>query len=271
MKILSYYQLKEMPQTVPARKEVPYFINQLDWPAWKHELIAVLGPRASCQLIFNKIFRETGLASTDVAAGYLFEEFLYEAYSHAILAASETLYQNIYSAIEKEQPAWSKIRKGLITQQYLEAAYLPAYSYCTYQDLNKTLQKQAMLAVLFASAGQILLLPDVFKQSDFAEKAVLQRVIQNLRQIPETKKTIFFQTQQPEEAIYLADRIVVAAGEKANPIGDVIPVGFNQVRNRWIIKELPAFKILQKRLTQLLTDNFAPQDTFSFIPSQLIS
>jgi nitrate/nitrite transport system ATP-binding protein len=179
---------------------------------------------------------------------------------------SETIFTHIIKAVEAAQPSLSEIEKNALAEVYLRAAFLQNYRSCKPTALSNSLQKQVILALIFASADRVVMLPDIFIQSDFPERALLQRILQNLRLIHENHKIILFLTQQPEEAIFMADRILVVSNKSPNLVGEIIPVRFHEPRNRWIISELPVFKNTLKRLTNLLTDTFAHEDLFTYSP-----
>ena len=61
------------------------------------------------------------------------------------------------------------------------------------------------------------------------------------------------------EAGQLASR-ALAAGT----IGEVIPIFFQEPRNRSLISQLPAYRALRKRLRYLLIDACAGEDLLSF-------
>ena len=56
-----------------------------------------------------------------------------------------------------------------------------------------------------------------------------------------------------DEAILLADRIVVMANPPSPSIFDVIPVDLPRPRDRTSVIDQPAFRLVQERLMALLT------------------
>jgi ABC-type nitrate/sulfonate/bicarbonate transport system ATPase subunit len=56
-----------------------------------------------------------------------------------------------------------------------------------------------------------------------------------------------------DEAILLADRIVVMANPPSPSVLDVIPVDIGRPRNRTSVIDEPAFRMVQERLMALLT------------------
>ena len=103
-------------------------------------------------------------------------------------------------------------------------------------------------------------------------KILLQKTLQNLRLLFNEPKTIFLYTQNPKEAIFISDRILLLNHHKHHAgLSDVISVHFKEPRHRHIISQLPAYKAIRKKLIYALTDACAPTDLLLFPSINLLS
>jgi ABC-type nitrate/sulfonate/bicarbonate transport system ATPase subunit len=252
MRIISYQKLMDLPPVLSTKRDKLINTHEINLAGWQNELVAVIGGQAGCQAFLKQVLamgNQEGLAHPQVTAS---------------LEPKLTLSGHLYQVIARESPYLTETRRSALTEQYLTAAYLQPYRTSLAEEVNATVWKQLLLALTFALNQKVMILPEVFAGAYAPEKALLQRTIQNLRHIQNKPRTIFFPTQQPNEAILLADRVVVLEPTAAGTIGEVIPVFFQEPRNRSIISQLPAYRALRKRLLYLLTDAFAGEDLVSF-------
>lgn len=259
MRIISYQELMQMPPVLPYKRGNLFSTHKIDLPAWQNELVAVVGGQRAGQAFLKKIL---ALASSGMPAGIPTE---------LSPVAELTVFGHLYQVISRESPYLSDTSRSALTEQYLTAAYLQPYRTRVAAEVSATVWKQLLLALIFAREQKVIFLPDIFSGAPHPEKALLQRVIRNLRASQQSPRTIFFYTQQPEEAISLADRVVVLEPGTAGTIGDVIPVFFQEPRNRSIISQLPAYRALRRYLRYLLTDALALEDQVSFSLLKLLS
>jgi hypothetical protein len=252
MKIISYQELMQLPPTLPFKRGNLINTHKIDLPAWQNELVAVVGGQLAGEAFLMKVL---DLSRPGMPAGIPAEPNL---------VAELTIFGHLYKLISQESPYLSDTSRLAVTEQYLTAAYLQPYRTRMAAEVSATVWKQLILALLFAQEQKVLLLPDIFSGASNPEKALLHRVIRNLRTIQQKTRTIIFYTRQPEETIFLADRIVVLEPGAAGSIGEVIPVFFQEPRNRNIISQLPAYRALRKYLRYLLTDALALEDQASF-------
>jgi ABC-type nitrate/sulfonate/bicarbonate transport system ATPase subunit len=249
----------EMPPVLSYKRDKLVNTNEITLNSWQNELVAIIGGPLACEAFLKKVLEQ----GTTGAKG--------PATPAAALAPGITIYDHVYQVIADTAPYFTESKRTALTEQYLAAAYLQPYRTRLAEEVTATVWKQLLLALTFALEQKVMILPDVFFELPASEKALLQRAIQNLRLIQPKPRTIFFLPRHPEEAVYLADRVVVLEPSAAGTIGEVIPVFFHEPRNRSIINQLPAYKALRKRLLYLLTDAFAGEDLLSFSALESLS
>jgi ABC-type nitrate/sulfonate/bicarbonate transport system ATPase subunit len=258
MRIISYQELIDLPPVLSYKRDKLINNNEITLNGWQNELVAIIGGQEGCAAFLKKVLLLGNNGSSAVAPA-------------APLLPKLTIFGHLYQVIAQQFFYLTETSRSALTEQYLTAAYLQPYRTCLAEEVSATVWKQLLLALTFSLDQKVMVLPDVFSAAPTPEKALLQRVIQNLRQIQKKPRTIFFQTQQPEEAILLADRVVVLEPTAAGIIGEVIPVFFQEPRNRSIISQLPAYLAFRKRLLYLLTDAYAGEDLISFSTLESLS
>ncbi|MCI6653530.1 MAG: ABC transporter ATP-binding protein [Ruminococcus sp.] len=110
---------------------------------------------------------------------------------------------------------------------YLDMVHLTEYKdYCIHQ-LSGGMRQRTALARALTINSKILLMDEPFSALD---KQTSNRLREELQKIwMETKKTVLFITHSVEEAIYLADRVVVLSPRK-NGVSDIIDVNLPRPR-----------------------------------------
>jgi NitT/TauT family transport system ATP-binding protein len=118
-------------------------------------------------------------------------------------------------------------------------------------QLSGGMQQRANLARALTVDPQILLMDEPFAALDAQTRELMQAEL--LRIWAEARKTVLFITHQIDEAIYLADRVLVMSARPGRILAD-IPVDLPRPRELRI-KRTPAFTALADRIWELI----APQ------------
>ncbi|WP_235814553.1 ABC transporter ATP-binding protein [Propionispora sp. 2/2-37] len=96
--------------------------------------------------------------------------------------------------------------------KYLKMVHLTRFQDCYVHELSGGMKQRVALARALTLDSQVLLMDEPFAALDSQTKTILQSELQRIWW--ETKKTILFVTHNVEEAVILADRVIVMA---ANP------------------------------------------------------
>jgi NitT/TauT family transport system ATP-binding protein len=106
-----------------------------------------------------------------------------------------------------------------ISQHYLELVGLKGFEKAYPHQLSGGMQQRVGIARALAVKPDILLMDEPFGALDVQTRDLLQEEM--LRIIDAEAKTVVFVTHSIEEAIYLADRIVVLSARPAGIVMDV--------------------------------------------------
>ena len=107
-------------------------------------------------------------------------------------------------------------------RHYLDMVHLTEYCDYPIHQISGGMRQRTALARALTMDSKVLLMDEPFSALD---KQTSNRLREELQKIwMETKKTILFITHSVEEAVFLADRVVVLSPETGN-ISDIVEIG----------------------------------------------
>jgi nitrate/nitrite transport system ATP-binding protein len=168
-------------------------------------------------------------------------------------------FENVLLAVTQAFPNWSVVKKEQHAQKYLELVNLGAAKDKRPGELSGGMRQRVSLARALAMEPQILLLDEPLSALDALTRATLQDEISRIRE--ETHKTVVLITNDPDEGIYLADRIIpLTAGPRAM-LGPSFTIEIPRPRDRKTINHDPRFKQLRREVTEFLLNSRQHQHT----------
>jgi NitT/TauT family transport system ATP-binding protein len=97
-------------------------------------------------------------------------------------------------------------------KHYLKMIDLEAYGRAWPKQLSGGMRRRVAIAAVFANGPDVLLMDEPFVGLDYTRRANLHDVLLDLWQ--ESRRTVFFITHDIDEALALADRIIVVVNGK---------------------------------------------------------
>lgn len=166
-----------------------------------------------------------------------------------------TAGQNIVLALEQAFPGKKRQEYRAIAADYLDMVGLgDAYDKLPGQ-LSGGMRQRAAIARAFSLNSPVLLMDEPFGALDAITRARLQDLLLQLWQQNEgERKTVFFVTHDVEEAILLANRIIVL-GLNPGVIKGVFDVDLSRPRVRQELYLKENFLVLRDRLVTVLHEN----------------
>jgi len=158
----------------------------------------------------------------------------------------KTVMENVALGL-KVQSGLEKNRRHEIAQQWIERVGLDGYGTCYPTELSGGMQQRVGLARALAVDPDILLMDEPFGSLDAQTKDQLQTQLLELWH--DDRKTVVFVTHDIDEAIYMADTILVLSKKPAGVI-DRVSVDFERPRweQRLEIESSDEFKRIKSRL-----------------------
>jgi NitT/TauT family transport system ATP-binding protein len=140
-------------------------------------------------------------------------------------------------------------------EHFLDLCGLTRFADAYPHQLSGGMKQRVSVARAFANDPEILLMDEPFASLDEQTKITLQQEL--LRLWSETRKTVMFITHSIDEALVLADRIIVMSGRPGRPIAD-IPVSFPRPRLVHELKAEAGFGKLWHQIWSLLRSEPQP-------------
>jgi bicarbonate transport system ATP-binding protein len=169
-----------------------------------------------------------------------------------------TAYDNVYLAIESVKPQLAEREKREIVMEHLALVGLTTASDKVITQLSGGMKQRVAIARALAIRPEVLILDEPFGALDAITKEELQ---EELLKIWNTQKcTVLMITHDIDEALFLADRLVMMTNGPAAGIGEVLTIDFPRPRNREDIMEDPRYYELRNSALDFLYNRFAHDD-----------
>jgi ABC-type nitrate/sulfonate/bicarbonate transport system ATPase subunit len=117
-------------------------------------------------------------------------------------------------------------------------------------ELSLGTQQCVSLARALSVEPRFLLLDEPFSMLDSLTRFDLQEIL--LDAWEKNRKTVVMVTHDVDEALYLADRLVLMTDGPAATVGEVLTVPFSRPRNRAAVLEDPEYYICHQRVIDFL-------------------
>jgi nitrate ABC transporter ATP-binding subunit len=163
-----------------------------------------------------------------------------------------TAFQNVMLGVERVFPKASKRERMATVEYYMELVGLGDSMHKPPAELSLGMQQRVGLARAFAVAPKMLLLDEPFGMLDSLTRMELQEVLGAILQRDE--KTAFMVTHDVDEALFLADRIVMMTNGPRARVGEVLESPFERPRRRSDVLAHPKYYQLRERMIRFLKD-----------------
>lgn len=177
-------------------------------------------------------------------------------FQSAALLPWMTVRENILLAIELHPGARTREERKQLADQYLAQVGLEGMGDRMPDELSAGMRQRVGIARAFAVEPKVLLLDEPFSLLDALTRFELQD--QLVRICERTRKTVVMVTHDVDEALFLADRIVMMTNGPAATIGGVLEVPVPSPRVRAKILEHPAYYPARDQLLTFLESGVSP-------------
>ena len=164
------------------------------------------------------------------------------------------LFNNVRYAVRSSRPEWSTEQADANSEKYLTAVGLWEHKDKKPAQVSGGMQQRTAVARAFAVEPRALLLDEPFGALDALTRARLQAQLIDLWRSESETEIVLMVTHGIDEAILLSDRIVVMGNPPGDSIIDTIPVPLDRPRDRVSVIGKPAYRKVQERLLNLLTN-----------------
>jgi nitrate/nitrite transport system ATP-binding protein len=162
-----------------------------------------------------------------------------------------TCFENIHLAVERvfgrSEPK-TKLKER--TLHALELVHLTEAADKRPQEISGGMKQRVGIARALAMEPKLLLMDEPFGALDALTRARLQDEL--MRIVAETGSTVVMVTHDVDEAVLLADRVVMMTNGPAATIGEVLDVNLPRPRERLQLANDPAYMRLRKSVLEFL-------------------
>jgi nitrate ABC transporter ATP-binding subunit len=162
---------------------------------------------------------------------------------------------NVALAIKSVHPEISKGDRNQMAMASLEMVGLTDAAKKKPKQLSGGMKQRVSIARALSIRPQVLILDEPFGALDVLTREELQEEL--LKIWREYKVTVMMITHDIDEAIFLADRIVMMTNGPAATIGEIVDIPFPRPRNREAIAEDPRFFTIRNHALDFLYNRFA--------------
>ena len=169
-----------------------------------------------------------------------------------------TAFENIYLGIDSVWSKKSKSEKEAIVKEHLELVGLSDAANKKPSELSGGMKQRVCIARALSLRPQVLILDEPFGALDPITREELQEEL--LKIWRDHQVTVLMITHDIDEALFLADRLVMMTNGPAARIGEVMKIPFSRPRNRARIMEDPLYYELRNQALDFLYHRFAHEE-----------
>jgi nitrate/nitrite transport system ATP-binding protein len=150
-----------------------------------------------------------------------------------------TALENVMLGVDQVYYTASRQERHDLGEYYLSLVGLAHAMHKRPVELSQGMRQRVGIARAFALSPKMLLLDEPFGMLDSLTRFELQKVLLDLW--GRDQRTAFMVTHDVDEAIYLADRVVMMTNGPDAEVGDILDVHFPRPRDRKEIMEHPDY------------------------------
>jgi nitrate/nitrite transport system ATP-binding protein len=163
-----------------------------------------------------------------------------------------TVGGNIAFAVRSRWPGWPRAQVRAHVQKYIDLVRLTGNEGKKPAELSGGMKQRVGIARAFAIQPKMLLLDEPFGALDALTRGAIQDELVAI--CAETRQTVFMITHDVDEAILLADRIVLMTNGPAARIGEIVANTLPRPRARHSMHHHPSYYGLRNHLLDFLVN-----------------
>lgn len=166
-----------------------------------------------------------------------------------------TVFENVYLGVNVVYPEKSKAEKSLIVKEHLAMVGLADAAEKKPTQISGGMKQRVAIARALAIRPEVLILDEPFGALDAITKEELQEEL--LKIWNHNRCTVLMITHDIDEALFLADKLVMMTNGPSAKIGEVMEIPFKRPRDRVRIMESPEYYQLRNHALDFLYNRFA--------------
>ena len=162
-----------------------------------------------------------------------------------------SVYENVHLAVEQIFPHWPRRKQHDHTARYVAMVNLFAARNKKPAELSGGMRQRVSLARALAMDPQVLLMDEPLGALDALTRATLQDEIENIWE--RDRKTVLLITNDVDEGILLADRIIPLSAGPSATLGPAVTIDLPRPRDRKAVNHDARFKAIRNEVIAYLT------------------
>jgi len=183
--------------------------------------------------------------------------------------------QNVSFGVKARWPEWSKEEVNKHSEKFLDMVGLSHSLGKKPSELSGGMRQRVSIARAFATNPKLLLLDEPFGALDALTRGIIQDEL--IKIWSETQQTVFMITHDVDEAILLADRILLMTNGPRAKVAESVSINLPRPRNRATIIDNPDYykirnylvHFLVTRSQELTDEDDDSQNTVTVDPTEL--
>ncbi len=163
-----------------------------------------------------------------------------------------TVLANVAFAVKSRWPDWTKDRIAAHCRRYLEMVGLAEAMHKKPAELSGGMKQRVGIARAFAIEPKVLLLDEPFGALDALTRGTIQDEL--LRIVQATHQTVFMITHDVDEAILLANKILLMSNGPHAKIAEIVEVTMPRSRTRADMHHDPQYYRIRNYLVDFLVN-----------------
>ena len=161
-----------------------------------------------------------------------------------------TTRQNVSFGVKARWPQWSKEKVNEHSEKFLDMVGLSHSLDKKPSELSGGMRQRVSIARAFATNPKLLLLDEPFGALDALTRGIIQDEL--IKIWSETQQTVFMITHDVDEAILLADRILLMTNGPKAKVAESVSINLPRPRDRASIIENPDYYKIRNYLVNFL-------------------
>lgn len=161
-----------------------------------------------------------------------------------------TAYENVALGVDRVYPNATRSERNDVAEYYLQRVGLLDSMHRAASDLSNGMKQRVGIARAFALSPKLLLLDEPFGMLDSLTRWELQDVLMDVWK--RTQVTAICVTHDVDEAILLADRVVMMSNGPNARIGNIMEVDLERPRSRKALLNHPDYYAYREELLEFL-------------------
>ena len=260
---MSFLEVQNLERSYPAPGGAANCVfEEVNFSIGKGELVCIIGHSGCGKTTILNILAgldaaSGGLALMDgreIAGPSLDRGVVFQG--HALMPWLSVM-QNIAFAVKSRWPDWNRIQVQVHCQKFIDLVGLTGVEHRNPAELSGGMKQRVGIARAFAIQPKVLLLDEPFGALDALTRGTIQDEL--LAIVQATHQTVFMITHDVDEAILLADRILLMSNGPNATIAEIVQNTMPRGRTRHDMHHDPQYYRIRNHLLEFLIDRSGPK------------